>query len=98
MNQIPTMHGALSDEVRPGFEPSMNYYIPQWEERTSYGYRRIDPFGKLFEERIVFLGTPITDDVANAVMAQLISLESMDPRSEERRVGKECGSRWASDN
>jgi len=79
MNQIPTMHGALSDEVRTDFEPSMNYYIPQWEERTSYGYRRIDPFGKLFEERIVFLGTPITDDVANAVMAQLISLESMDP-------------------
>lgn len=57
----------------------MNYYIPQWEERTSYGFRRIDPYAKLFEERIVFLGTPISDDVANAVMAQLISLESMDP-------------------
>ncbi|WP_026876469.1 ATP-dependent Clp protease proteolytic subunit [Jiangella gansuensis] len=57
----------------------MNYYIPQWEERTSYGYRRIDPYGKLFEERIIFLGTPITDDVANAVMAQLICLESMEP-------------------
>ena len=57
----------------------MNYYIPQWEERTSYGFRRIDPFGKLFEERIIFLGTPITDDVANAVMAQLICLESMEP-------------------
>jgi len=57
----------------------VNYYIPQWEERTSYGFRRIDPFGKLFEERIIFLGTPITDDVANAVMAQLICLESMEP-------------------
>ncbi|SDT48659.1 ATP-dependent Clp protease proteolytic subunit ClpP [Jiangella sp. DSM 45060] len=57
----------------------MNYYIPQWEERTSYGFRRIDPYGKLFEERIIFLGTPITDDVANAVMAQLICLESMEP-------------------
>ncbi|MDT0202791.1 ATP-dependent Clp protease proteolytic subunit [Nocardioides sp. AE5] len=57
----------------------MNYYIPQWEERTSYGFRRIDPYGKLFEERIIFLGTPISDDVANAVMAQLLSLESMDP-------------------
>lgn len=57
----------------------MNYYIPQWEERTSYGFRRIDPYGKLFEERIIFLGTPISDDVANAVIAQLISLESMDP-------------------
>ena len=48
----------------------MNYYIPQWEERTSYGFRRIDPYGKLFEDRIIFLGTPISDDVANAVIAQ----------------------------
>jgi ATP-dependent Clp protease protease subunit len=59
--------------------PEANYYIPQWEERTSYGFRRIDPYGKLFEERIIFLGTPISDDIANAVMAQLLCLESMDP-------------------
>ena len=57
----------------------MNYYIPQWEERTSYGFRRIDPYGKLFEDRIIFMGTPISDDIANAVMAQLLCLESMDP-------------------
>ncbi|MGI8676594.1 MAG: ATP-dependent Clp protease proteolytic subunit [Nocardioidaceae bacterium] len=57
----------------------MNYYIPQWEERTSYGFRRIDPYAKLFEDRIIFLGTPISDDVANAVMAQILCLESMDP-------------------
>ncbi len=42
----------------------MNYYIPQWEERTSYGFRRIDPYAKLFEDRIIYLGTPISDDVA----------------------------------
>ena len=59
--------------------PSMNYYIPQWEERTSYGVRRIDPYTKLFEDRIIFLGTPISDDVSNAVMSQLLVLESMDP-------------------
>ena len=59
--------------------PSANYYIPQWEERTSYGFRRIDPYAKLFEDRIIFLGTPISDDVANAVMAQLLCLESMNP-------------------
>ena len=57
----------------------MNYYIPQWEERTSYGFRRIDPYAKLFEDRIIFLGTPISDDIANAVMAQLLCLQSMDP-------------------
>ncbi|MGJ9413076.1 ATP-dependent Clp protease proteolytic subunit [Aeromicrobium sp. CF4.19] len=56
----------------------MSYYIPQWEERTSYGFRRIDPFTKLFEDRIIFVGTPIGDDVANAVMAQLLSLQQMD--------------------
>ena len=55
-----------------------NYYIPQWEERTSYGMRRVDPYTKLFEDRIIFLGTPISDDIANAVMAQLLCLQSMD--------------------
>ncbi|MDO4645098.1 MAG: ATP-dependent Clp protease proteolytic subunit [Propionibacteriaceae bacterium] len=56
----------------------MDYYIPQWEERTSYGLRRVDPYTKLFEDRIIFLGTPISDDIANAVMAQLLCLQSMD--------------------
>jgi ATP-dependent Clp protease, protease subunit len=60
------------------FAPAMDYYIPQWEERTSYGMRRIDPYTKLFEDRIIFLGTPISDDIANAVMAQLLCLQQMD--------------------
>ncbi|CAL8974741.1 ATP-dependent Clp protease proteolytic subunit 2 [Propionicimonas sp. T2.31MG-18] len=60
-------------------QPRMDYYIPQWEERTSYGIRRVDPYTKLFEDRIIFLGTPISDDIANAVMAQLLCLQSMDP-------------------
>ena len=59
--------------------PSMDYFIPQWEERTSYGIRRVDPYTKLFEDRIIFLGTPISDDIANAVMSQLLVLQSMDP-------------------
>ena len=57
----------------------MNYYLPQWEERTSYGVRRIDPYAKLFEDRIIYLGTPISDDVANAIIAQLLCLQSMNP-------------------
>jgi ATP-dependent Clp protease protease subunit len=68
-----------NSDISPHISPSANYYIPQWEERTSYGFRRIDPYGKLFEERIIFLGTPISDDIANAVMAQLLCLQSMDP-------------------
>jgi ATP-dependent Clp protease protease subunit len=76
MAQIPQLpRGAQAPEL----SPSMNYYIPQWEERTSYGFRRIDPYGKLFEDRIIYLGSPISDDVANAVIAQLMCLESMNP-------------------
>ncbi len=53
--------------------------LPQIEERTAYGYKRLDPYTKLFEERIIFLGQGIDDTVANDVMAQLLTLESMDP-------------------
>ncbi|NNG20375.1 ATP-dependent Clp protease proteolytic subunit [Naumannella sp. ID2617S] len=60
-------------------QPGANHYIPQWEERTSYGFRRVDPFAKLFEDRIIFLGDPVSDDLANAIMAELLCLQSMDP-------------------
>ena len=61
------------------YQPSSRYVLPVYEERTSYGFKRQDPYNKLFEERIIFLGTPISDDIANAVMAQLLCLESMEP-------------------
>ena len=76
------MNNAMPGGLAP-VGPSMDYYIPQWEERTSYGVRRVDPYTKLFEDRIIFLGTPISDDIANAVMAQLLCLQSMDP---ERQI------------
>lgn len=55
------------------------YVLPTIEEKTSYGYKRLDPYTKLFEERIIFVGQAIDDTVANDVMAQLLTLESMDP-------------------
>jgi ATP-dependent Clp protease protease subunit len=55
------------------------YVLPTIEEKTAYGFKRLDPYTKLFEERIIFLGQPIDDTVANDVMAQLLTLESMDP-------------------
>ena len=61
------------------FEFQNRYVLPTIEERTSYGYKRLDPYTKLFEERIIFLGQGIDDTVANDVMAQLLTLESMDP-------------------
>ncbi len=55
------------------------YIIPEFDERTSYGFKRHNPYTKLFEERIIFLGVQIDDASANDVMAQLLTLESMDP-------------------
>ena len=60
-------------------EITSRYILPTIEEKTSYGYKRLDPYTKLFEERIIFLGQGIDDTVANDVMAQLLTLESMDP-------------------
>lgn len=59
--------------------PGARYVLPVIEERTSYGFKRLDPYTKLFEERIIFLGQAIDDTIANDVMAQLLTLESMDP-------------------
>jgi ATP-dependent Clp protease, protease subunit len=55
------------------------YVLPSFVERTSYGVQETNPYSKLFEERIVFLGNQIDDATANDVMAQLICLESSDP-------------------
>ena len=60
-------------------EITSRYVLPTIEEKTAYGFKRLDPYTKLFEERIIFLGQPIDDTVANDVMAQLLTLESMDP-------------------
>jgi ATP-dependent Clp protease protease subunit len=59
-------------------EITARYVLPVFEEKTANGYKRHDPYTKLFEERIIFLGQPIDDTVANDVMAQLLTLESMD--------------------
>ncbi|MGH3736458.1 MAG: ATP-dependent Clp protease proteolytic subunit [Micromonosporaceae bacterium] len=55
------------------------YILPSFIERTSYGVKETNPYTKMFEERIIFLGMPIDDTVANDIIAQLICLESMDP-------------------
>ena len=53
----------------------MNQFIPFVIERTGRGERSMDIYSRLLEERIVFIGTPIDDSVANAVMAQLLFLD-----------------------
>ena len=59
--------------------PESRYILPSFEERTPYGYRHLDPYTKLFEDRIIFLGAQVDDVSADDIMAQLLVLESQDP-------------------
>ena len=59
-----------------------NYLVPVVIEQTSRGERSFDIYSRLLKDRIVFLGTPIDDAVANLVMAQLLHLESEDPEKD----------------
>jgi ATP-dependent Clp protease, protease subunit len=65
----------MSDLIRP----SARYVLPSFVERTNYGMKESNPYNKLFEERIIFLGVQIDDASANDVMAQLLCLEGTDP-------------------
>ena len=57
----------------------MSPLVPMVVEQTSRGERAFDIYSRLLNERIIFLGTPVTDDIANLIVAQLIHLESEDP-------------------
>ena len=62
------------------YQPAQSRYVlPSFVERTSYGVKESNPYNKLFEERIIFVGVQIDDASANDVMAQLLYLESVDP-------------------
>jgi ATP-dependent Clp protease protease subunit len=64
----------------PHFAPVHNrYIIPSFIERTSYGVKESNPYNKMFEDRIIFLGVQVDDASANDVMAQLLTLEGTDP-------------------
>lgn len=59
--------------------PNARYILPQFEERTPSGVKQYDPYSRLFEDRIVFLGSQVDDTSADDVMAQLLVLEAKDP-------------------
>ncbi|MCI9887185.1 ATP-dependent Clp protease proteolytic subunit [Micrococcales bacterium 31B] len=85
MNVDPTRtYGTLGRQIHQfggvaPESPSSRYILPSFEERTAYGFKRQDPYAKLFEDRIVFLGVQVDDASADDVMAQLLVLESQDP-------------------
>ncbi len=57
----------------------MSPLVPMVIEQSSRGERAMDIYSRLLNERIIFLGTPVTEDIANLIVAQLIHLESEDP-------------------
>ena len=69
----------MSQQSPNQIAPVYNYLVPTVVEQTSRGERAFDLYSRLLKERIIFLGTPIDDAVANLLMAQLIHLESEDP-------------------
>jgi ATP-dependent Clp protease protease subunit len=72
-----TMPPALSNQF--GAPVHNRYVLPSFVERTSYGVKESNPYNKMFEDRIIFLGVQVDDASANDVMAQLLTLESTDP-------------------
>ena len=74
----PLAQAHLTGTAQAGLAEA-RYVLPSFIERTSYGIKEMNPYNKLFEERIIFLGVQIDDASANDVIAQLIALESMDP-------------------
>ena len=59
--------------------PSNRYVLPSFEERTPYGYKRQDPYAKLFEDRIIFLGTQVDDASADDIMPRFSYLRPKTP-------------------
>jgi ATP-dependent Clp protease protease subunit len=72
----------VDEQPRKGKREEMPLYPPYVIERTSRGERSYDIFSRLLMDRIVFLGTPIDDNVANIIIAQLLFLEAEDPEKD----------------
>lgn len=69
--------GITSGRMTP-----QNFVVPTVIEKTQFGERVYDIYSRLMEERIVFLGTPINDEVANTIIAQFLFLEKEDPKKD----------------
>lgn len=72
---------SIADSISRG-QPASNFIIPTVIEKTQFGERVYDIYSRLLEDRVIFLGTPINDDVANAIIAQLLFLEKEDAKKD----------------
>jgi ATP-dependent Clp protease protease subunit len=79
VNADPRIEGDRMRTQSGLIAPQARYILPEFRERVANGERVHNPYTKLFEERIIFLGVQIDDASADDVMAQLLCLESMDP-------------------
>ena len=73
---------SIAKNISRGYTQPQNFIIPTVIEKTQMGERAYDIYSRLLEERIIFLGTPINDDVANSIIAQLLFLEKVDPKKD----------------
>lgn len=73
MDSMPDASGPASP---------LGYLVPTVIEQTNRGERAFDIYSRLLQQRIIFLGTPVNDEIANVVMAQLLHLESEDPEKD----------------
>ncbi|HVW66739.1 MAG TPA: ATP-dependent Clp protease proteolytic subunit [Candidatus Peribacteraceae bacterium] len=73
---------SIASQINRGSITPQNFVIPTVIEKTQFGERVYDIYSRLLEERIVFLGTAINDDVANSIIAQLLFLEKEDPKKD----------------
>ena len=80
MSDVQSLHPAAPEppEAPPFVDPRSEYYIPVVVERTGRGERSWDIYSRLLEDRIVFIGSPISDGLANSVIAQLLYLQKAD--------------------
>ncbi|GCB47973.1 ATP-dependent Clp protease proteolytic subunit [Streptomyces sp. NL15-2K] len=75
----PFPEGGSTPLADRGLNAEARYVLPRFVERTTQGAREYDPYAKLFEERVIFLGVQVDDVTANDIMAQLLCLEATDP-------------------
>ena len=73
------MTSSLNKSFNSKINPQLRYILPSFIEHSSFGTKESNPYNKLFEERIIFLGVQVDDASANDIMAQLLVLESLNP-------------------
>ena len=78
-DRCETVDPRQQQGARMRYDPQMSPLVPMVVEQTSRGERAFDIYSRLLNERIIFLGTPVDDQIANLIIAQLLHLESEDP-------------------